>query len=206
MNVLISYKGNIGEKTKKDHKLRPLKHLYDQLETKDKASISGIDYVNALLPRMQIYIRITMEEYDSLEDACNKQPIVTSINNSNNSWNRNGINFRNLRYTSINMPSNNLHKVNYNIPNNYNKVNKMRHLQIKTCFFYDKPDHFTKGYEKYVLLKEEININKSIKVDGMNNKTNNSITSSLIKESNVYDNKSSKINSIQITSNDNKNE
>jgi len=42
------------------------------LETKDKASISGIDYVNALLPRMQIYIRITMEEYDSLEDACNK--------------------------------------------------------------------------------------------------------------------------------------
>jgi len=40
----------------------------------------------------------------------------------------------------------------------------------------------------------------------MNNKTNNSITSSLIKESNVYDNKSSKINSIQITSNDNKNE
>ena len=27
MNVLISYKGNIGEKTKKDHKLRPLKRL-----------------------------------------------------------------------------------------------------------------------------------------------------------------------------------
>ena len=27
--------------------------LYDQLETEDKASISVIDYVNALLPRTQ---------------------------------------------------------------------------------------------------------------------------------------------------------
>ena len=54
-----------------------------------------------------------------------KQPIATSINNTNHSWNRNGMNFKNLRSTSINIPSNAIHKVNYNIPNNYNNVNKM---------------------------------------------------------------------------------
>ncbi|KAG4104089.1 hypothetical protein H8356DRAFT_1351035 [Neocallimastix lanati (nom. inval.)] len=74
-------------------------HLYDLLETEDKASISVINYVNALLLRTQIYIRIAMEEYDSLEDAF-------------------GMNFKNLRSTSINMPSNDIHKVNYDIPNN----------------------------------------------------------------------------------------
>jgi len=42
------------------------------LETEDKTSISVIDYANAHLPRTQIYIRIAMEEYDSLEDACRK--------------------------------------------------------------------------------------------------------------------------------------
>jgi len=44
--------------------------------------------------------------------------IDTFINNSNNSLDRNGMNFRNLRRTSINMPSNTIHKVNYNVPNN----------------------------------------------------------------------------------------
>jgi len=52
-------------------------------------------------------------------------------------------------------------------------------------------------------MKEEININESIKVDGINN---NSITSNLVKESNVIDSKNSKINNIQIIPNNNKNE
>jgi len=60
------------------------------------------------------------------------------------------------------MPSNNLHKVNYNIPNNYNKVNKMRHLQIKTCFFYDKPDHFTKGCADLAIIKHDLNFSNYI--------------------------------------------
>ncbi|KAG4101338.1 hypothetical protein H8356DRAFT_1034623 [Neocallimastix lanati (nom. inval.)] len=51
-----------------------------------------------------------------------------------------------------------------------------------------------------------MNINESIKVDSVNNKTNNSITSSLIKELNINDNKCLKINTIQITSYENKNE
>ena len=46
------------------------------------------------------------------------------------------------------------------------------------------------------IVKEEMNINESIKVNDINNKTNNSISSSLIKESNVNDNKSLKINTI----------
>jgi len=50
--------------------------------------------------------------------------MATFINKTNNSWNKNGMNFRNLRSTSINMPSNAIHKVNYIIPNNYNNVNK----------------------------------------------------------------------------------
>jgi len=165
--------------------------LYDQLETEDKASISVIDYVNALLPRTQIYIRIAMEEYDSLVDACRKaekyenilqesrwrnerssynynnyssikQPIVTSINNTNNSWNRNCTNFRNLRSTSINMLSNDIHKVNYNIPNNYNNVNKMKHLQIKTCFFCDKPGHLTKDCTDLARIKQGHNFSNYI--------------------------------------------
>ena len=41
-----------------------------------------------------------------------------------------------------------------------------------------------------------MNINESFKVDGINNKTNNYITYSLIKESNDNDNKSLKINTI----------
>jgi len=32
------------------------------------------------------------------------------------------------------MPSNDIHKVNYDIPNNWNNVNKMRYLQIKKLF------------------------------------------------------------------------
>jgi len=165
--------------------------LYDQLETEDKAFISVIDYVNALLPRTQIYIRIATEEYDSLVDACRKaekyenilqefrwrnercsynynnylsikQPIVTSVNNTNNSWNRNCTNFRNLRSTSINMPSNDIHKVNYNIPNNYNNVNKMKHLQIKTCFFCDKPGHLTKDCTDLARIKQGHNFSNYI--------------------------------------------
>ena len=138
--------------------------LYDQLETEDKAFISVIDYVNALLPRTQIYIRITMEEYSCLEDSYSKaekyenilqeshwrnerslynynnyssikQPIGTFINNTNNSRNKNGMNFKNLKSTFINMLSNSIHKNNYNIQNNYNNENKMGQIQIKTCFF-----------------------------------------------------------------------
>ena len=66
----------------KDNKLRQLKRiiietvydfntryleLYDLLETEDRASISVIDYENALRPRTQIYTKIAMEECDSLK-------------------------------------------------------------------------------------------------------------------------------------------
>ncbi|KAL6625012.1 hypothetical protein U3516DRAFT_659706 [Neocallimastix sp. 'constans'] len=56
------------------------------------------------------------------------------------------------------------------------------------------------------IVEEEININESIKVNSVNNKTNNSITFSLIKELNINDNKCLKINTIQITLYENKNE
>jgi len=104
---------------------------------------------------MKIYYRNLTGE---MEEVYNnylsiKQPIVTFINNTNNSWNKNGMNFKNLRSTSINMPSNAIHKVNYNIPNNYNNVNRMRHLQIKTCFFCDKPGHLTKDCADLARIK-----------------------------------------------------
>jgi len=50
------------------------------------------------------------------------QPITNLINNSNNSWKRNGMNFRNYRNTPINMPNDfNSNGINnlYNINNNY---------------------------------------------------------------------------------------
>jgi len=55
------------------------------------------------------------------------------------------------------------------------------------------------------IVEEEININESIKVDGINNRTNRSITSGLVKEINIIDSNNSKVENIQITSNDNKN-
>jgi len=160
--------------------------LYDQLETEDKTSISVIDYVNALLPRTQIYIRITMEEYSCLEDSYSKaekyenilqeshwrnerslynynnyssikQPIGTFINKTNNSRNKNGMNFKNLKSTFINMLSNSIHKNNYNIQNNYNNENKMGQIQIKTCFFWDKPGHLTKNCTDLARIKQDYN-------------------------------------------------
>jgi len=165
--------------------------LYDQLETQDKVSFSVIDYENSLRPRFQIYERVVMAETSTIEEACNlaekyenilkeshwrnerslydynnyssiKQPIVISINSTNNSWNRNGMNFKNLRNISINMPSNAINKVNYNIPNNYNNVNKMRHLQIKTCFFCDKSYHLTKDCSDLARIKQDHNFSKYI--------------------------------------------
>jgi len=67
------------------------------------------------------------------------------------------MNFRNLKNTSINMPSNTIHKINYNIPNNYNNVNKMRHLQIKTCFFCDKPGRLSEDYADLTWIKQDHN-------------------------------------------------
>ncbi|KAG4100230.1 hypothetical protein H8356DRAFT_1346172 [Neocallimastix lanati (nom. inval.)] len=43
------------------------------------------------------------------------------------------------------------------------------------------------------------------KFDGINNRTNRSITSGLVKEINIIDSNNSKVENIQITSNDNKN-
>ena len=128
-----------------DFNTRYLK-LYDQLETQDKVSFSVIDYENSLRPRFQIYEQVVIAETSTIEEACNLaekyeiyyrnltgeikeiyiniiiihllSTIDTFINNSNNSLDRNGMNFRNLRRTSINMPSNTIHKVNYNVPNN----------------------------------------------------------------------------------------
>jgi len=48
------------------------------------------------------------------------QPVSNLINNSNNLWKRNGLNFRNNRNTSTNMPTNFIHRNNHNMPNNFN--------------------------------------------------------------------------------------
>ncbi|KAL6613394.1 hypothetical protein U3516DRAFT_663412 [Neocallimastix sp. 'constans'] len=54
-------------------------------------------------------------------------------------------------------------------------------------------------------IKEVININELLKVEIINNRTNKSITPSLVMELNVIINKNSKINNIKIIPNDNKN-
>ncbi|KAG4083021.1 hypothetical protein H8356DRAFT_1437263 [Neocallimastix lanati (nom. inval.)] len=132
LDVLPLSKRSIGEKIKKIDKLRQLKRiiiepnetvfdfniryleLYDQLETQDKTKV----------PDLRTSSNGRNQNERSLYDYNNyssiKQPIVTSINSTNNSWNKNVMNFKNLRNTSINMPSNAINKVNYNISNNYN--------------------------------------------------------------------------------------
>ncbi|KAG4105104.1 hypothetical protein H8356DRAFT_1636101 [Neocallimastix lanati (nom. inval.)] len=54
-------------------------------------------------------------------------------------------------------------------------------------------------------IKEVININEPLKVENINNRTNKSITPSLVIESKVIINKNSKINNTQIIPNNNKN-
>jgi len=64
--------------------------------------------------------------------------------------------------SSINMSSNAIHKVNYDIPNNYNNVNKMRHIQIKTYFFCDKPGHLTKDCADLARIEQDHNFSNYI--------------------------------------------
>jgi len=54
-------------------------------------------------------------------------------------------------------------------------------------------------------IEEVINNNERLKVEIINNRTNKSLTPSLVIESKVIINKNSKINNIQVISNDNKN-
>ncbi|KAG4083383.1 hypothetical protein H8356DRAFT_1381718 [Neocallimastix lanati (nom. inval.)] len=58
----------------------------------------------------------------------------------------------------------------------------------------------------HTIVKEEININESVKVDCIINRINKSITSGLVTEINIIDSNNSKVDNIQITSNANKNE
>ncbi|KAG4101339.1 hypothetical protein H8356DRAFT_1034626, partial [Neocallimastix lanati (nom. inval.)] len=48
------------------------------------------------------------------------------------------------------------------ITNNYNNVNKMRHLQIKTCFFCDKSYHLTKDCTDLTRIKQDHNLSNYI--------------------------------------------
>ncbi|KAL6601018.1 hypothetical protein U3516DRAFT_802354 [Neocallimastix sp. 'constans'] len=63
-----------------------------------------------------------------------------------------------------------------------------------------------KNQDNNIEINKEININESVKINGINNRTNKSVTSDFIKEVNIIDSNNSKVDNIQITSNANKNE
>ena len=60
------------------------------------------------------------------------------------------------------MPSYAIHEVNYAIPNNYNNINKMRQIQIKTYFFCDKSGHLTKDCADLARTKQDHNFSNYI--------------------------------------------
>ncbi|KAG4092129.1 hypothetical protein H8356DRAFT_1294700 [Neocallimastix lanati (nom. inval.)] len=72
VRVLLEKEKEVNRAHTLDECVELIKRKYWRENQKDKTSISVIDYANAHLPRTQIYIRIAMEEYDSLEDACRK--------------------------------------------------------------------------------------------------------------------------------------
>ncbi|KAG4083871.1 hypothetical protein H8356DRAFT_1089206 [Neocallimastix lanati (nom. inval.)] len=70
----------------------------------------------------------------------------------------------------------------------------------------DNSKNINNKINSHKIVKEEININESVKINGINNRTNKSVTSDFIKEVNIIDSNNSKVDNIQITSNANKNE
>jgi len=101
--------------------------LYDKLETGDRASISVMDYENALRPRSRIYEKIAMEEYESLEDACSQAEKYENILQESyvhrNIRGRKESTFHNNYNNNSNYPTIDDYEYNYNNPWNYNSRN-----------------------------------------------------------------------------------
>jgi len=100
-------------------------NLYDLLENEDRASISVIDYENALRPRQQIYEKIAMEEYKSLEDAGSQAEKYENILQESNFYNNNSN--KKERMYSNNYNRNNYHNSfsnnnGYNYNNSWNRT------------------------------------------------------------------------------------
>ncbi len=98
--------------------------LYDELETNDRSTISVMDYENALRPRPQIYQKIAMEEYDSLEDACSQAEKYENI--LQESYPNRNIGRRNEKMFSNNYNHNNnyypsFNNYDYNFNNPWNR-------------------------------------------------------------------------------------
>jgi len=96
-------------------------NMYSLLENEDRASISVIDYENALRPKPQIYQKIAMEEYDSLENACSQAEKYENILQESY-YNRNIIR-RNERNIITNYNNNNHYPSVNNYGSNWNKNN-----------------------------------------------------------------------------------
>ncbi|KAG4105192.1 hypothetical protein H8356DRAFT_1331143 [Neocallimastix lanati (nom. inval.)] len=97
---------------------------------------------------------------------------------------------------NIKRNQNNNIEINSIVKININATSNMENINYNNKNILEDSENINRKENNHKIVKEEININESIKVDGINNKTNNSITFSLIKESNVNDNKSLKINTL----------
>ncbi|ORY27711.1 hypothetical protein LY90DRAFT_513360 [Neocallimastix californiae] len=108
--------------------------------------------------------------------------------------------------TNIKKNQNNNIEINSTVKINIKATSSKENINYNNKNILEDSENINSKGNNHRIVKEEMNINESIKVDSVNNKTNNSITSSLIKELNINDNKCLKINTIQITSYENKNE
>ncbi|KAL6631428.1 hypothetical protein U3516DRAFT_792794 [Neocallimastix sp. 'constans'] len=108
--------------------------------------------------------------------------------------------------TNIKKNQNNNIEINSTVKINYKATSSKENINYNNKNIFEDSENKNSKGNNHKIVKEEMNINESIKVDSVNNKINNSITSSLIKELNINDNKCLKINTIQITSYENKNE
>ena len=107
--------------------------IYDDLETDDKASVSVIDYENALRARPQVYERVAMAELGTIEEACSLAEKYEDILGETYDGSRHyNDQIRRNNYTSI-VPRNERYSYNANfnndVVNNYELINDLLYFK-----------------------------------------------------------------------------
>jgi len=157
--------------------------LYRSLENEDRASVSVIDYENALRFRPQIYERIAMAEYDSLEEACRQAEKYENILMESN-HNRN-INRRNGRMNNYNSYHNNSHYTTNNYNNSW-EGNVSRNRRQNGNNYFDRMPNNIPSYSG--------NVNNNLRNVNHNSPINNNYNT---KQNNINDSVDDLVNKME---------
>ena len=161
--------------------------IYDDLETDDKASVSVIDYENALRARPQVYERVAMAELGTIEEACSLAEKYEDILGETYDGSRHyNDQIRRNNYTSI-VPRNERYSYNANFNNdavnnfkklpsnfhNYSPSNSYNNYQRRTISNHNNMnDHYNRENHPYFNSHYNIN-NNNYNNNNYNNNNNN---------------------------------